>query len=485
MRHSTSASAASFLGILLSLSAALVPIGIGCSEDQPALALRASSRPPLPPPDPVAPAGSEAPPAPSLTLVDVAGRVAGDRDEPVIGRSVTIVDRSGKRFEGITGEAGELIVQGVAPPYDVLVAPAPSGAVVTPLAFLGLTRRDPRLEVFEREGPLTRPASQTIKVGVRLPPCRASVGACWVSAVTASASGSGATAISYIEGTAFALLEIDHAWNEESTRAGETVNLHVLVGSADYAEYSYAALRALPAHPGEPMDVGMVSPARVDATTPVGLAAQSRNVPDGFQWTLSTWLDLPDGATFSLLYQWSPAASLRLPKLAGAALRVGAWVQRPPDENRPYSHRSAQAWSGTLPLATPNVVLDVPMGPEPLRPLADGQMSRHGLGFAWDASTPNGGTQMHALYTLAVADLGRGRQVVRAFGTEPEVAIDRLVALGLARPEPGEHVLDLVTLPGADVDSFTDPDVHTRRGRFSPTKPGSQTYQRFRFVVTP
>lgn len=468
------------LSVLALSLATLLVAPIGCGEDGFDNAMRGAARgPSQPAPVPVGPAapdepivGSTAPP------IDVAGRVVGEREEPVIGRPITVLDHRGKRTEVLTDEDGGFHVASVAAPYDVLVAPAPSGAIITPVAYLGIARSDPRLEVFEPRGPIVRPGSEPIKIGVRLPPCRAAVGSCWVSVVSASASGGGATASSYTEGTPFAMLEVEHSWREEVTQKGEEIDVHVLVGSADFAEYSYARTGHLPVRPGETIDAGMIAPAHIEATDRVTVTAQAPRAPLGWQFTLSTALDLASGGTFALLYQWTPSAVLRLPKIPGATFRVGAWVQHPPIETQTYFHRSSQAWSGTLPLGIGNVALDLPIGPDLVRPTAEGQMSRRGLGYALDPKA-------RGLFTLVVADLARGRQEMRAYTSNPDLALTELETLGLAKLEPGEHVLDLTTRPDADVDELTQPEERIRRRRFGPNGPGSETYQRFRFMVTP
>jgi hypothetical protein len=412
-----------------------------------------------------------------LPLVDVGGRVVGDREEPVVGRPIVVVDRRGKRQEVVTDEEGGFSAMQVAPPYDLLVAEAPSGAVITPLVYLGLRRADPRLEVFERQGPTEHPAGQPLRVGVRLPPCRAAGGACWVSVVSASPSGGGGTASSYIEGTETAVLDLDHAWREPTTRQGESIDVHVLVGDAQYTEYAYARIAHVAVRPGEPTDLGMTAPMPVASTEPVTVAGHAKGLPEGWRWTLASQLDLPDGASIALRYDWAAASSLRLPKLPGATWHVGAWAQHPPTPERAYFHRSSQAWTGTLPLGATNVSLDVPLAPATTRPLTEGQLSVGGEGIAWDGREP-------ALASLVLVDLARGAQRFRAFTAEPELALDRLEALGLPRLERGEHVLDLTTTPGANVDELTQPDEQQRRGRFDTTVPGAATYQRFRFAVT-
>jgi hypothetical protein len=415
--------------------------------------------------------------APLPPTVDVAGRVVNDLEEAVIGRPIVLVDGRGKRQEVLTDEDGGFYVIGVVLPYDLVVAEAPSGAVITPIAFLGLNRTDPRLEVFETQGPVARPASQPVRIGVKLPPCRATAGACWVSVVSASPSGSGTTAGSYTAETETSIYDVDHTWREPTTRPGESIDVHVLVGDAQYTEYAYSRVTRVAARPGEPTDVGMTMPTPVESTDPVSVAGHATMLPEGWQWTLASQLELPGGAMIALRYDWTAATAMRLPRLAGATWHVGAWAQHPPAEGRPYFHRSAQAWSGTLPITLTNVALDVPMTPEPLRPLIEGTLSRRGQGIAWDARSP-------ALASLVLVDLARGRQRFRAFTSESEIALKRLEALGLRRLDPGDHVFDLMTTPGATVDELTQPDEHQRARRFDVHVPGATTYQRFRFQVT-
>ncbi|MBS2014366.1 MAG: carboxypeptidase regulatory-like domain-containing protein [Deltaproteobacteria bacterium] len=478
MRNRTLTPTLSVLGLSAALLLAAVPVG--CGDDGFDNAARgAAARSPAAAPVPVGPAPTaEAPSSPRPPPLDVSGRVVAEREEPVVGRTIRLVDRAGRHAEVLTDEDGGFHVEGVTPPYDVLIAPAPSGAILTPVAYLGLARSDPRLSVFEPRGPEIRPASESIKVGVHLPPCRASSGACWISVVSASPSGGGTTASSYTEGTPFAVLEVDHAWLGERTRPGEVIDVHVLVGSADYTEYAYARIVDLPVRPGETIDAGMLTPARIDATEPVTVAAQAESAPEGWQWTLTTSLDLAAGVSFPLLYQWAPSAVLRLPRIPGATFRVGAWMQHPAIETQSYFHRSSQAWSGTLPLGVGNVALAVPLGPELVRPTAEGRLSRRGAGYAWAAKA-------RGLHTLVVADLARGRQVMRAHTSDPSLALTAVEALGVRRLEPGEHVLDLTSRADADVDELTQPDERVRTRRFGREAPGAETYQRFRFVVTP
>ena len=118
------------------------------------------------------------------------------------------------------------------------------------------------------------------------------------------------------------------------------------------------------------------------------------------------------------------------------------------------------------------------MSPEPRRPALEGSLSRRGTGFAWSTRAPG-------LASLVLIDVARGRQRFRALTADGDVDLRRLEALGLGRLEVGEHVFDLTTTPGMDVDTLTEPDARLRRSRFDFHAPGSATYQRFRFQVTP
>jgi hypothetical protein len=462
--------------LVLALAASML---VACADDSarigPATGVMPPRRVPRAIPESPAPA---APPASELPSIDVGGRVVDDLEQPIVGRPIVVVDRTGKHFEVMTDEEGGFYVIGVAAPYDLLVTQAPSGAVITPLVYLGLTRERPRIEVFEREGPSERPASQPLRIGVKLPPCRATSGACWVSVVSASASGVGGTAGSYTEGAETAIYEVDHAYQEAAPKRGETVDVHVLVGDAQYTQYAYARVPQVPARPGEPMDLGMTTPLPIGSSDPVTIAGRATTLPAGWQWTLASQLDLVGGATIPLRYEWSPSSMMRLPLLPGATWRVGAWAQHPPVEERPYFHRSSQAWSGTLAVTTTNVAIAVPLAPEPIRPALEGTLSRHGLGLAWNPASPG-------LSSVVLVDLEHGQQRFRAFTSDAEIGLHRLEALGLSRLDPGDHVFDLTTTPGANVDELTQPDERLRRRRFDTRVPGSTTYQRFRFQVTP
>ena len=292
-----------FVSTTLAFAVALGAFGPACAEDPANIPTASIDRPPRLA-GPAGPAVTPDAAAGELPAIDLAGRVVDDLEEPVIGRPIVVVDRRGKTQEVLTDEDGGFNVPAVLPPYDLVVAEAPSGAVITPLVFLGLNRADPRLEVFESQGPLPRPASQSLRIGVKLPPCRVTDGACWVSVVSASASGGGATAGSYTAGTELATYELDHAWQRPTTSPGESIDVHVLAGNEQYTEYRYARVTQVPVRPGEPTDVGMTTPTPVESTAPVTVAGYATMLPEGWQWTLASQLELPGGAILPLRYDW-------------------------------------------------------------------------------------------------------------------------------------------------------------------------------------
>lgn len=463
------------LSIAIALGAAVSCVS--CADDSPSIGPAPVLAPARMRPPAASASAPDALPPPELPDLDVAGRVVDDAVGAVVGRSIVVVDRRGRRQEVSSDEEGGFRATSVAPPYDLLVDAAPAGAVTTPLAFLGLRRADPRLPVFERQGPTARPAAQPIHVAVKLPACRAAGAGCWVSVVTWSASGGGGTAGSFAAGTENAVYDVEHDWRDVAVGAGETIDVHVLVGDAEYTQYAYGRA-GVSARPGEPTDAGVVTAAPVPSGDPVSVAAGMDGAPDGWDWTLASELEMPGGATLPLRYDWSATTAMRLPVLPGATWHVGAWVQHPPAPERPWFQRSAQVWSGTLPLGTTNVALDVPAVPQPLRPGIEGAFSRRARALVWDTRTP-------ALASVVVVSLATGQQRFRAFTADADVSLWRLEALGLPRIEQGAHVLDLMTTPGATVDELTDPDELHRRDRFDVHVAGGTTYQRFQFVVTP
>ncbi|MDB4944364.1 MAG: hypothetical protein JWP97_3898 [Labilithrix sp.] len=471
MRSSPAASVSSFVLLLLPM---VLATGPACDAPPEAAVETAGALPVRRPHDAGTDVIAESPPA-----IDVGGVVVDDREEPVVGRPVDLVDARGKHVSRMTDEGGAFWVSDVVRPYDVVVAPAASGAIITPLVYLGLTRDHPRFEVFERGGPVSRPASQPLRVGVVLPPCRAAEGACWVTVTSASASGRGGTAASYVEGAVSAVYDFEHGYDYDSVPpAAETIDVHVLAGDARNTWYAYAAVTGVAASPGEPRDLGMVTPRGIEASAPVTITGRAPGLPEGWQWTLATELDLPGGASIPLRYDWATSSVLRLPRLDGASLRVNAWAQEPNEPAGPVFHRSAQARSGVLPVPCPDVTLDLAPPPVPLRPAPGGEISAHAAGLTWQGDT-------RALASLVVVDAARGQQRLRAFTSEPQLAYDRLIALGLGRLEPGAHVVDLATTPGLDVDALTEPDETAREERSGIDQPGRSSYQRFGFTVTP
>jgi hypothetical protein len=363
----------------------------------------------------------------------------------------------------------------VVPPYDLVVAAAPTGAVRTPFVYLGLTRAAPRLEVPERHGLAALPATAPIRVAVNLPACPATVTGCWVAVTTASAAGGGTRRATYVAGTLTAYYEIDHVG---ATSPGELVDVHVLAGDAESTAYSYARAQASMAPPSEATDAGTLTPLLLEGSAPITVAGDGASLPGGERWMLASQLELPGGALLPLRNDSGPVSTLRVPRLEGATWRIAATAEAPADPASPSLVRSAQAWSGTLPLTATSVSLVLPAAPAPVRPAVDGALSRRGLGLAWAGASP-------ALASVALLDVGRAALLFRAYTSQPAIALARLEGLGLARLEPGAHVLEVTTTPGANVDELTQPDAAARRARFDVHVPGASAYQRFHFQITP
>jgi hypothetical protein len=107
-----------------------------------------------------APEASHPPPAPPPIYDELQGTVMTDLGEPIVGRPIVVVDARGRRTDTESLEGGEFRVPDVATPYDLAIAPAPVGDVVVPTVLFGVSRIDPTIELFERNGPVGRPPSQ-------------------------------------------------------------------------------------------------------------------------------------------------------------------------------------------------------------------------------------------------------------------------------------------------------------------------------------
>ena len=119
-------------------------LALGCADNtspRPSI-----GQPDAQPPGTVTASASDDPPA--STRIHVSGSVATDLDDPMGGRAVVLVDARGERRESLTDEGGAFLFSDVTPPYDLMVAGASRG----PTVLLGLRRRDPYIELFERDG---------------------------------------------------------------------------------------------------------------------------------------------------------------------------------------------------------------------------------------------------------------------------------------------------------------------------------------------
>jgi hypothetical protein len=419
------------------------------------------------PPAPDAPEAAEPSGPPSLVGVapGVDGCVVDVFGVPVAGRSFVLVDGRGRRTAAQTDDGGLFRVSDVRTPYDLAFAPPSDGAIVEPVAYLGLGRRDPRLALPERQGPGA--PSHLVHVTVTLPACVDS--ACWVSVTTASPSGAGADGRAYGAGEARASFAIEHAWNVDDLAVGESIDVHAVTVDGAYAAFAYAAAVGTDGTLGDASDVGLV-PAPIGAVCPV-TAHASGSVSRGWESFVAPRVVLGSGASIAL-----PAVSGHtfvgcLPSLAGATFDVTAWADEPHAVDRPWDDRSVSAWSALVPLAAQQVDVDYPTELTLTRPKPDGVLARKAVGLAWRSGA---GTMSVELY-----DLAHERRDFRVYTSEASVPFKRLEHLGIARPEIGAHVLE-TTRSGGDLEALTDPALAG-----AARAAGASSYERFALTVTP
>jgi hypothetical protein len=452
----------------------LVLAVLACGEEARPIPLSVTAAQAPPRPSAAPAAASSAPADDAQKLIEILGEVVDEVGDPVVGREVAIADARGRRWTALSDEGGTFWVSGVAPPYDVRVAETPSRANAAPVAYLGLRRKDPRFVVLEHDGPPPRAPSQLVRVTLNVPPCAAP--ACWVSVATSSPSGAGQAGRTIGAGDRLVVVDVDHAWSASAVPEGEVLEVHAVAGDEGYSELSYARAGAVPARAGEVVDVGLML-ARVETTAPVTITAQGRSVPADWEWTVATRLRLSENAALDLHYVRGPALVTRLPRIAGATLEAGAWAQRPRHGDDPFVHRSAFVWSGPVALGAAQVLLDLPAGLELVRPGPHGRLSRRGAGIAWSGPAPG----------LVVVDLGTagGRPVLRAFTSGGGVPFARLTRLGLALPDPGDHLLDVTSYADTTLDDAVDPTQRRAPSTIGRTRGGTVAYQRVRFQVVP
>ncbi len=451
----------------------LVSLFVACTGEEESASRGTPSEAP-----PRAPASVEAPKNEVITRrIDVAGVVASDLAEPIVGRSLVLVDSRGARHELVTGGDGSFVVPAVLPPYDVAVVPA-SGPVTV---HLGLYRSNPWIELFEREGPTPSPESRTIRVHVRAPACDAP--SCWITAMTASPAGSGSTTAPCEPGADVTVVDVDHRWRGPSVPPGDRIDVHVLVGGAGRSSFAYGRVDAVAAA-ADTVDVGMIEPAPVPATDPISMGVEGgAGALTDWRWSTSVFLDLSGdsiGSDTGFLFMVAPAATttVRAPLLPGVRMFANIAASHPRADGQGGFHRSAEVWSGARALSVDPIMMEIAAGPEIVRPASGGTLSRRGLGFEWRS------LGIAALSTLTVADTTRGSVRFRVSTTAQEVPFARLARLGLPKLELGDHVLDLSTAPRASADDAVSPDSLVRRQRSDRSRPGMTTYLRIPFQIT-
>jgi hypothetical protein len=227
------------------------------------------------------------------------------------------------------------------------------------------------------------------------------------------------------------------------------------------------------------------------------LGALSDPYPD-WSWTTDIWIDVVPSASkddaqtrasFVLTSAMGSQLMTRLPRIPGWSFRASASATdvRGARDNSGGFHRSVRAWSKTFPLVTEDcnvaplgdVDLEVEVGPEAGRPSADGSLSRKSWGFEWERPGP-----ARALNELALIDLAHGGLRWRIFTDAETVSLDHLEELGIPRPAPGEHMMDLTTKVNHSIDDLTNPRPERRHPERDRTRAGSAMSLRVPFRVT-
>lgn len=466
------------LSLFLPLSLGVLP---GCADErEPSSGVFVGPAPRLPPSSPGSEvvSGDAGGDAPFGTMIT--GRVETDDGLAIIGRPIAVVDARGQRREVLSDEGGGFNVPDVVRPFDLAVAGTPSSTVPTPTIFLGITREDPFIELFERDGPKTRPAAQTLRFAVKPPPCASA--SCTIAIVSGSAEGGGGTSVAYRD-EANVPFEIEHAWTGDFVSAKESIALHVLTFDEERTTFAYAKREGVSAASGDLTELGILEPAPIPVSGPLVVSVLARGSASAWSPSIATWLDLPGNASLSFSYGSQREETLRLPLIHGATLRTNAWMQHPAVADRPQFHSAVQAWSGIVPIPADGGAFSLllPFAPLPIRPQMDGHLSATGLGFAW--LNPSGAPAPLTELTVTRVDTGTLRY--RVWTTGDEVSFAKLSMLGMKPLRPGDHLVGITSSPADALDDAVHPDPSVRHARYDVRRRGATTYQRFRFQVTP
>lgn len=412
----------------------------------------------------------------------ITGRLETDDGQPIIGRPLAIVDARGERREVLSDEGGGFNVPNVVRPYDLAVAGSPSTSQPTPTVFLGITREDPFIELFERDGPKTRPAAEILRFAVKPPPCLSPASSCTIAVVSGSETGAGGSAVPYGE-AANVLFEIEHEWSGDFVGATDRIALHVVTFDEARTSFAHASIEGIRAAAGDLVELGILEPVPVPASEPLLVSALVRGPAAAWSPSIATSIDLPGNAALAFAYGSNREESLRFPIIHGATFRTNAWMQHPAVVDRPQFHSAVQAWSGSQPIARDGGTLSLvmPSAPMPIRPEMDGILSAGGLGLAW--TNPPGAPLPLNEITVARVDTGALR--LRVWTSSDEVPFAKLQSLGIQSLKPGDHVLGMTSSPVDALDDAVHPDATVRHARYDTRRRGATTYQRFRFKVTP
>lgn len=418
----------------------------------------------MPPPDVLV--IDDGDPEPELgERITIAGALVTDRDEPIAGRRFVTVGHDRDRRAGITGPGGAIAVEGVAPPYDLLVQGSPDNG---PTVYLGLTSPDPYIALLERDGVTVAAPSQTIRVGIRAPSCGRE--RCIVDVMSASRSGDGnASTLSEptADDDAIAIVEVSHVWWAAKPAEGEKIAIHALVHDVENRTFAYGSVAGIEPAPGEMRDTGLLRATALATTAPLTPGGVMSSVAADALWSTLITLDVPGasgapGPAFALAAATASAVTTRLPILAGASWRVMVTAMTP--------GRASTAWSGSCDVGDGAPRLELPPAPSDVA-IEDGRLR-------WRAGAS-------ALAIIDVVDVARASHRYRIVTNETDVALGRLEDLGLRGLEKGAHELALTIAPDVSLNETVDPDPAVRSRQRDVRRAGVASYARVAVDVIP
>ncbi len=423
------------------------------------------------PPD-AAPIASSAPPdGGASTAITVTG-YAVDKNRPtsrLSGRSVALLDATGRRVALTSDASGAFEASGIVPPYDALVEGGAAGE--TPIAYLGLSTAAPRIGGWSSEVVCTT-RSATIDVPVALPACGSAE--CHYDVSLSSAGDplvGGSSGQSYDPSAPPQTMSVQASWCGDASIA---VALHVLTSDDAYVRYAYASTTPIDVTDGATATAGMITPLAVPTAGTMTLSVASVGVPQ-------TWgapkteilLVYPNGGGVAMLQSFDALyVETGVPDIAGATLTAQS-LFRDPVPSDPYA--AAMAETRGVALSTRESALTVDGAPVVTSPTSGGAVGITG-GMAWTL----GATDEVVDATLStIGGSGDANVVADVFTSGVGIDLARLGALGIVLPLGNASLQLAAAGKVASLDAMID-------GNTLATSDGSETSSVVeRFAFTP